>query len=485
MLAPEQHLANTYVGTPYYMSPEIVSDQPYTHKSDIWSLGCIIYELCKLAPPFDAKTQWSLIEKIKIGRYEPMPNQYSPILRAIVDSCLKLDHTKRPDTAELLTMDMFRLTRRERDAVNLNRAIRAREESLRRKEQILESEKKEFLKGLETKQAVYKESLDKQLRAEWEVKALAEINRQVEMQVQQRVEVEVSARLETEVNARLETEVNARLETDVNARLEAEVNARLEGELERRINELDLVPRHMLLTSSLNSTLSGSSDGSSGAPSDLSAGALYGYKETPSKLFSHRLVPDSPADIMMASPSAYTSPGLRYNILSQEPPRMPLNPMALPNRPILLHQSTEPAICDPVIRPSTPPRAHSTSAQGFTYGVPPEPPVAQMHTRRVATFNGSPVQISQGAVPKIRAGLSRAGTDGCLFGFADKSARYGLEGKENTADDLKLVETGRPVVRANARSLADIARQQRNRQIYGEVATYDPNTEPIPSPFKK
>lgn len=48
-------LAYTQTGTPYYASPEVWRDQPYDSKSDIWSLGCVIYEMCTLHPPFRAK----------------------------------------------------------------------------------------------------------------------------------------------------------------------------------------------------------------------------------------------------------------------------------------------------------------------------------------------------------------------------------------------------------------------------------------------
>ena len=46
--------AHTMVGTPYYLSPELCEEKPYNEKSDIWSLGCILYELCSLKHPFDA-----------------------------------------------------------------------------------------------------------------------------------------------------------------------------------------------------------------------------------------------------------------------------------------------------------------------------------------------------------------------------------------------------------------------------------------------
>jgi NIMA (never in mitosis gene a)-related kinase len=49
-------LAHTQTGTPYYASPEVWNDQPYNEKSDIWSLGCILYEITALRPPFEAKS---------------------------------------------------------------------------------------------------------------------------------------------------------------------------------------------------------------------------------------------------------------------------------------------------------------------------------------------------------------------------------------------------------------------------------------------
>jgi NIMA (never in mitosis gene a)-related kinase 2 len=65
--------AQTYVGTPYYMSPEIISSLPYTHASDIWALGCVLYELMTHSPPFTAKTQMGLFQKIKEGNIMPLP----------------------------------------------------------------------------------------------------------------------------------------------------------------------------------------------------------------------------------------------------------------------------------------------------------------------------------------------------------------------------------------------------------------------------
>ena len=62
-------MAYTQTGTPYYASPQVWMDQPYDARSDIWSFGCIIYELCSLLPPFQGKDIESLYKKIKKGKY--------------------------------------------------------------------------------------------------------------------------------------------------------------------------------------------------------------------------------------------------------------------------------------------------------------------------------------------------------------------------------------------------------------------------------
>jgi len=67
----------TQTGTPYYASPEVWQDKPYDHRSDIWSLGCVTYELIALNPPFQAKDMHGLYKKVIRGVYPRLPLSYS------------------------------------------------------------------------------------------------------------------------------------------------------------------------------------------------------------------------------------------------------------------------------------------------------------------------------------------------------------------------------------------------------------------------
>lgn len=63
----KQGMLYTQTGTPYYASPEVWKDQPYDSKSDIWSLGCVLYEMCSLKPPFRANDMNGLYKKVLKG----------------------------------------------------------------------------------------------------------------------------------------------------------------------------------------------------------------------------------------------------------------------------------------------------------------------------------------------------------------------------------------------------------------------------------
>lgn len=104
LLNQTQNMAHTIVGTPYYLSPELCEEKPYNHKSDIWSLGCVLYELCTFKHPFEAKNQGSLIMKIVKGQYASLPNNYSAELRELVRLLLMKDYRKRPSIGEILSL---------------------------------------------------------------------------------------------------------------------------------------------------------------------------------------------------------------------------------------------------------------------------------------------------------------------------------------------------------------------------------------------
>lgn len=95
---------STQTGTPYYASPEVWKDRPYDSKSDIWSLGCVIYEMCALKPPFRASDMNGLYRRVTTGDYSPIPNRYSSELQQVIKNMLKLEPRQRPTAGEILRM---------------------------------------------------------------------------------------------------------------------------------------------------------------------------------------------------------------------------------------------------------------------------------------------------------------------------------------------------------------------------------------------
>eukprot|EP00066_Takifugu_rubripes_P006828 XP_003971899.1 PREDICTED: serine/threonine-protein kinase Nek2 [Takifugu rubripes] len=102
ILNHETSFAKTFVGTPYYMSPEQINHLSYNEKSDIWSLGCLLYELCALFPPFTAYNQKELAEKIREGKYRRIPYRYSEELNTLLSKMLNLKDYLRPSVESIL-----------------------------------------------------------------------------------------------------------------------------------------------------------------------------------------------------------------------------------------------------------------------------------------------------------------------------------------------------------------------------------------------
>ncbi|CAN9510925.1 unnamed protein product [Ophioblennius macclurei] len=95
--------ARAYVGTPYYVAPEIWDNRPYNNKSDVWSLGCVLYELCTLHHPFQAPSWKSLILKVCRGAYPPLPSRLPYELHHLVKQMFKTDPRDRPSLHTILT----------------------------------------------------------------------------------------------------------------------------------------------------------------------------------------------------------------------------------------------------------------------------------------------------------------------------------------------------------------------------------------------
>ncbi|KAL9865666.1 serine/threonine-protein kinase Nek5 [Geothlypis trichas] len=94
--------AHTCVGTPYYLSPEICENRPYNNKTDIWSLGCVLYELCALKHPFQGNSLHELVLKICRGRFQPVSSNYSYDLRILISQLFKISPRDRPSINSIL-----------------------------------------------------------------------------------------------------------------------------------------------------------------------------------------------------------------------------------------------------------------------------------------------------------------------------------------------------------------------------------------------
>ncbi|GAA5890408.1 hypothetical protein JCM8208_004860 [Rhodotorula glutinis] len=128
-------MTQTYVGTPYYMSPELINGQPYDVKSDIWALGCLIYELCAGHPPFhEARTQPELAVLIREGKIPELPKAYSPRLGQVVKAMLRQNPKQRPNTAQLKGLDEVRVQIRAGELRKWHREIRSRDAHLAQRE---------------------------------------------------------------------------------------------------------------------------------------------------------------------------------------------------------------------------------------------------------------------------------------------------------------------------------------------------------------
>lgn len=103
VLKTDDALARTQVGTPYYVAPEVWKNKPYNSKCDVWSLGCLLYELLTFRPPFDSNSMDGLARKVLRGKYDPIPAMYSDDMRHIVARLLVVEQRDRPSVDQILS----------------------------------------------------------------------------------------------------------------------------------------------------------------------------------------------------------------------------------------------------------------------------------------------------------------------------------------------------------------------------------------------
>ncbi|CAD5117749.1 DgyrCDS6496 [Dimorphilus gyrociliatus] len=99
--APDVSRLQTTVGTIIYCCPEMVQSEKYTEKADVWSVGCLLYQMCTLKPPFYSQNMLHLAKMIVEAKYEPISPDYSETMRSTINICLTPDPDKRADIVQV------------------------------------------------------------------------------------------------------------------------------------------------------------------------------------------------------------------------------------------------------------------------------------------------------------------------------------------------------------------------------------------------
>ena len=95
LLSNTLSLAKTPIGTMAFCSPELIEDEAYGRKSDIWSLGVTLYYMAALKLPFEGKPR-HLFNSIAAGEYSPVPSHVSKNVRNLIEMMLQTEPDKRP-----------------------------------------------------------------------------------------------------------------------------------------------------------------------------------------------------------------------------------------------------------------------------------------------------------------------------------------------------------------------------------------------------
>ena len=514
------------------MSPEICAAERYGWHSDVWALGCIIYELCQGRPPFDAQNHFKLVQKIKDGRYDPLPEPYSDELKNLVNNCLQVNPLKRPTTRHIVSLPVVRLMRKQRETIELGRTLKEKEVVM--------------LQRVAEAEALVAKSDAERLRLAEDLKQQISS----EIRVELKAEIDASLRREWEVRARLEIDKNSQQERDRLQKLfDAELSKRVQLEVAQQVGSMKKTLLHQSAASSQDDvphlTSSGTTQTSDSPPTDLSAMSFDSpavrlpppQNKKPARTpFSHaRTQVDSPMDVQMTSPSPICaslslSPRRAAALVSGNggPNLFAANALANAQagrdrwQPQLLSDfntddEEEDDHVPEMLSPSSPTRAQAPLVPPTSTTLSGDPfkslPVRRPGFRRQSTlpintlgsqptiFNGpglpfqgelpsptSPTRKPRGHLAKASTALGSAAGAGGEEMFKAVTQRNMLSAGAHNSSNA----TGRTLIELNqARNAPPAGAQQwspadipKKDQGIAEVAIWDPEVEPeMPSPF--
>ena len=118
----KDNLGKTQAGTPCYAAPEVWMEKPYGLKSDIWSLGCVLYEMVTLKCPFSSNNVVELYNKILISDFKlnKIPKEFSSDLSYIIEHMIKFEPEKRISCDQILECDFVLNNYDESSEENIN-----------------------------------------------------------------------------------------------------------------------------------------------------------------------------------------------------------------------------------------------------------------------------------------------------------------------------------------------------------------------------
>lgn len=146
-------MASTDYGNTYYLVPEQLEEDRYNEKSDVWACGCLLYEMCALAPPFVASNPLSLAMKVKSAKFERIPSRYSDELQRVITWILNRDWRARPSIDDMLNIPQISMRLRDKRLRDSKNTIKKKEEDLKVKsENLAELEKSLKIKESSLKQ---------------------------------------------------------------------------------------------------------------------------------------------------------------------------------------------------------------------------------------------------------------------------------------------------------------------------------------------